>query len=342
MSSRPAAPEKDAGPTPQASPHPAQQAPPNRQPQTSLHPKIARWFEEHRSHLLSIAYRMTGTLSDAEDALQDLLVKLHRVDPTSVKQPRAYLCRAVTRQCIDQLTSARARREQYVGPWLPEPLVLQAGLASEQKTAADYSDLSENVSHALMMALERLSPLERAAFLLHDVFDVSYEEIATTLGREQATCRQLATRGRKHIKNSRPRFDSTPEQTERLLSAFAQATTSGDLQGLQALLTADVVHYSDGGGRVAAATKPIVGHVNVARFLLGIVRKFDTTAGALSADPALINGQPGFVIKQGGAVIQTLAFEFQAGKISALYAMRNPEKLRHLNESPSGLNSKRP
>ncbi len=272
-------------------------------------------FEPHRRYLVGVAYRMLGSVAEAEDAVQDAFIRWQAVDPTAVGDARAYLGRVVARLCLDRLKSARVRREQYVGTWLPEPLV--------QDVAASAA---EDVSVALLMTLERLSPLERAAFLLHDVFDMDYTEIALALDRSEASCRQLAARARAHVREARPRFEPDRDAETRLMSAFATAVASGDVAGLASVLAEDAVLYSDGGGKRTAALKPIYGREKIVRFFAGIVKKGLLPSGTRAAR---INGHPGFVFRREGKV-ETLALEIEGDVIVALYGIRNPDKLRHL------------
>lgn len=279
-------------------------------------------FEQHRVHLRGLAYRMTGSLAEAEDILQEATLKWCRVTDT-VDNPRAYLSRLVTRLCLDCLKSARVQREVYVGPWLPEPVI--DGSAVEIEDAAEFA---QDISVALLMALERLSPLERAAFLLHDVFDVDYSEVAEVLSRSEAACRQLAARARTHVQNDRPRHHPTEAETNRVLDAFAAARL-GNIEPLESVLAADAVLYSDGGGRVAAATRPILGRDRILRFLAGIARK-DGGWTAFSFRVCQVNGQPGLILLADGVVMQTLAFELRDDKLQAIYTVRNPDKLGHV------------
>lgn len=280
-------------------------------------------FEPHRARLFGIAYRMLGSVADAEDAVQDAFLRWQRVDPSTVEEPGAYLSRTVSRLCLDQLRAARTRRESYVGPWLPDPLV-----AYEAPPPDDAIETAEEVSVALMLALERLTPLERAAFLLHDVFDQPFDEVAETLGRTSAACRQLAARARTHVRAAAPRREVPPDEGERLANAFAHAARNGDLDGLKSVLAEQAVLYSDGGGRVIAALNPVRGADRVARFFAGIARK----EGPLIAHarPARINGLPGFVARDAAGLLQTMSFEIEDGRISAVYVQRNPDKLGHV------------
>ncbi len=286
-------------------------------------------FEAHRIHLRALAYRMTGSLVEAEDILQEAYLKwratLAATPGLDVRDTRAYLSTLVTRLCIDWLKSARVRRETYVGPWLPEPVLDVAGVRPDIET-----ELAQDITVALLMALERLSPLERAAFLLHDVFDVDYAQVANTLGRSEAACRQLTARARAAVKMDQPRYNPTESDTQRVLAAFATAA-SGNLEPLREVLAHDVVFYSDGGGRVSAATRPVIGKDRVVKFIGGLVSKF-YGAGGLRVSVVPVNGMPGFVLFVADHVEQTVAFDIKDGLLAAVYAVRNPEKLSLVGE----------
>jgi len=281
-------------------------------------------FERHRSHLRGLAYRMTGSVAEAEDLLQEAYLRWCRV-AEPVDNPKAYLSKMVARLSLDSLKSARMRRETYVGTWLPEPVIDTSSVEPEAATA-----LAQDISLALLMALERLSPLERAAFLLHDVFDVDYAEVAQILSRSEAACRQLAARARTHVRSDRMRHRPTDAETARVLDAFL-AAVSGDLKPLESVLAEDAVMYADGGGRVTAATRPIFGRERIVRFVEGVSKKGAGQAG-LSFRSCPINGLPGLIIVADGAVVQTLAFDLKNGKLQAIYTVRNPDKLGHVHE----------
>ena len=291
----------------------------------------AATFEPFRRRLLGLAYRMLGSLADAEDAVQETYLRWHSTDRDKVVDPRAFLMTTATRICLDMLTSARARREEYVGPWLPEPVVDTAALAPDSRT-----ELAEDLSIALLLTLDRLSPLERAAFLLHDVFDFSFDEVATTLERNAAACRQLAARARAHVREVRPRgVAAPPPQSDgidakhaELMSAFVAATRSGDLNGLTQLLASDVRVVTDGGGKVSAALNVIDGADRASRFLVGATRKGWREDFTLRF--AIINGLPGVILDAPEGPVQTSAFEIEDGVIRAIYVVRNPDKLRHV------------
>ena len=277
----------------------------------------AESFDPLRPRLLRVAYRMLGSYAEAEDVVQDAFIRWMQVDRAAVLVPEAYLRRTVTRLCLDQIKSARVRRESYVGPWLPDPLV-------------DEDDGVEDVTLPLMLALERLSPLERAAFLLHDVFGVAFEEVAVTIDRDAAACRQLAARARTHVREARPRFAVDKQQGLAIASAFFTASRSGDMAGLGALLAQDVTMYSDGGGKRAAAVTELAGSRTVLRLhksLAVLSRKYGSTL----LRTVNINGLPGFITREADGEIQTTALEIADGKVVAIYVMRNPDKLRHLH-----------
>jgi len=296
-------------------------------------------FEPHRRRLRGLAYRMLGSMSEAEDVVQESYLRWHGADRAEVSDPKAFLMATTTRICIDMLRSARKRREAYVGPWLPEPVVDTAELAPDART-----ELAEDLSIALLVTLDRLSPLERAAFLLHDVFDCSFTEVAAALGRSESACRQLAARARAHVRAARPRAaaltrdhsGATSGQHAELVTAFVSATRSGDLDGLMRLLARDARVVSDGGGKVPAALNVIQGAESVARFLVGATRKGFPEGTTLRL--ATVNGLPGLIVQGPDGLIQTTAFEIEDGLIRAVYAVRNPDKLRHLQTAsePSG------
>jgi RNA polymerase sigma-70 factor (ECF subfamily) len=277
-------------------------------------------FEPHRRRLTGLAYRLLGSRAEADDVVQDAYLRWHLVDRREVEDAGRYLGRVVTRLCLDRAKSARARREVYVGPWLPEPVVDEA---------FDESDAAHDLSVALMMALERLSPLERASFLLHDVFDLDFTEIARALDRNEAACRQLAARARQRLRAERPRFPASREESERLAVAFREASQTGDAAALAKILAQDAVLYTDGGGKRAAAINPIFGADKILRFFEGINRK----AGVLSRlrpRPVSINGLAGFLLEEDDGSVSTIALEIEAERITRIYIVRNPDKLTHL------------
>ncbi|WP_246739351.1 sigma-70 family RNA polymerase sigma factor [Bradyrhizobium aeschynomenes] len=275
-------------------------------------------FEAERRRLTRLAYRMMGSLTEAEDVVQDAWLRWVGVEG-GVDSPPAYLTRIVTRLCIDRRRSARARRETYVGPWLPDPLV---GLVEPDETVAD------DVTVTLMLALERLSPLERAAFLLHDVFDVPLTEVAITLDREPAAVRQLAARARKHVQAARPRFDVEPADADRITRAFFAAARDGDVAALSALLARDVEIHTDGGGKVRAFRNVIWGVERALRLFAGQRRKHVVLPTLLRV--VTIDGLPGYVSLDAGGMLQTTALDIREDGITAIYIVKNPDKLSHL------------
>lgn len=275
-------------------------------------------FDPLRPRLKRIAYRMLGSVADAEDVVQDAFIRWLGTERDTVREPEAFLRRVVTRLCLDQLKSARRRRETYVGPWLPEPVI-----------ETDPDSMDDDITLPLMMALERLSPLERAAFLLHDVFGVGFEEVAETIGREPAACRQLATRARAHIRAERPRFHVPKEHGLQIAAAFFAASRGGDMGQLRSLLATDVIVYADGGGKAPAAPEPIVGCENVMGLHVLLSRVFAQSMSRMLRY-SFIDGLPGFVTIEPGNVVQTTALQIENGKITAIYVVRNPDKLRHV------------
>lgn len=282
---------------------------------------IAAGFEANRRYLTRLAYRMLGSLSDAEDVVQDAWLRWHAAGPLSVAQPRAWLARVVTRLCLDLMKSARHRRETYVGGWLPEPLIEQIG-------ATEASDGGLDVPYALMLALERLSPLERAAFLLHDIFDRPFVEVAETLERSEAACRQLVTRARRHVQEDGTRHELQPEEAQRYAAAFFEAAHSADPTALRQLLARDAILRTDGGGKVTATMNPILGAEKISRFFAGIARKVEEAGQATRLfRPVMINGLPGYLSLERGETAQATALDIRDGAIVAIYVIRNPDKL---------------
>jgi RNA polymerase sigma-70 factor, ECF subfamily len=286
-------------------------------PGTSDHDAVST-FDPLRPELIRVAYRMLGSVADAEDVVQESFLRWLDADRGAVREPGAFLRRVVTRLCLDHLKSARRRHETYVGPWLPEPVVEAA------------EDEVDDITLPLMLALERLSPLERAAFLLHDVFGVGFDEVAETIGREPATCRQLASRARAHVRAARPRFPVPEGRGRQIADAFFAATRGGDMRELRSLLAEDVVVYADGGGKAAATRQPIMGLEKVLQLHAALARIFAEKKSRLVRQ-GLINGLPGFVTIEGDGTLQTTALEVEDGKIVAIYVVRNPDKVRHLS-----------
>lgn len=275
-------------------------------------------FEPHRAFLRGLAYRMLGSVAEAEDVVQNAFLRWRDVDRAAVAEPRAYLARVVSRLCLDRMKSASHRREQYVGMWLPEPVV-----------AEPAASLADDLSVALLLALERLSPLERAAFLLHDVFDMDYAAVAETIDHDEAACRQLAARARAHVQQDRPRYPTGDAEARKLADAFVIAAASGDVASFARLLAEDAVFYADGGGKRRTALKPIVGKERIMRYYEGIRAKGGGAFAAHSMEAVTLNGLPGFVFHTAEGT-ETLAVEVANGGVVAVYAVRNPDKVRHL------------
>lgn len=281
------------------------------------HLDAADSFDPLRPRLTRVAYRMLGSVADAEDVVQEAFIRWMGADRESVREPEAFLRRTVTRLCLDQLKSARHQRETYVGPWLPDPVV-------------DDVEEEEDVTLPLMLALERLSPLERAAFLLHDMFGVGFEEIAATVDRDPAACRQLAARARAHVREARPRYKLEKQRGLEIASAFFAASRSGDMTVLGAMLAQDVSLHSDGGGKRPAAVRPVLGLRHVMQVHKALAVLFGKYGSAL-VRVTLINGLPGFVTREADGEFQTTALDIEDGRITGIYVMRNPDKLRHLH-----------
>ncbi len=286
-------------------------------------------FERHRSLLFSIAYRMVGGVADAEDVVQEAYLRWQEVSEAEVRSPRSYLSAVVTRLSIDRLRSARAWREEYLGPWLPEPLLSDRS----EEVATDPAEFDETLSMAFMVLLESLNPVERAVFLLREVFDYDYPEISRIVGKSEGNCRQILRRARQSVAARRPRFERSPEQEERLTRQFVQACISGDMDGLLGLLSEDVTLWSDGGGKVAAAPYPIHGPERVARFLLGVLR---TVPPDFFASPARVNGGPGVVGYVEGHPTGVIALDIAEGRLRGVRIVVNPEKLRAIPPSSPG------
>jgi RNA polymerase sigma-70 factor, ECF subfamily len=275
-------------------------------------------LEEHRRTLFGIAYRMLGDRAEAEDVVQDAFIKVHDADAEVVASPRAWLSTVVMRLCLDRLKSARVRREQYVGPWLPEPLPTEAAVERE------------TISMAFMVLLETLSPIERAVFLLHDVFDYTHAEVAAIVQEQEATVRQILHRAKAHVVARRPRFSGTREQHALLMDGFIQACLAGDVEGLGRLLAADVVCYTDGGGKAVAATKPVRGVADTAKFLAGLARK---GAGGATFDRIILNGEMTLVARVGTRIDTIISIATDGERVTEIDIIRNPDKLARLTPS---------
>ena len=277
-------------------------------------------FDRHRPLLFSIAYGMLGSVVDAEDVVQEAYLRWQGTSREGIRSPKAYLSAVTTRLCIDQLRSTRARRVDYIGPWLPEPLLTD--------TDAEHADLDGALSVAFLVLLESLTPVERAVFLLREVFDYDYAEVSRLIGKSEANCRQISRRARASVAARRPRFESSPEEEEHLAQSFLVACLEGDMDGLLALLSNDVTLYSDGGGKTRAAINPIRGPEKVARFLAGILSK---APPGFVVRSNRVNGHPGFVGYFGDGRPQSVAtFEVVDGSIGTIRLVVNPDKLGHV------------
>ncbi|MEP6567792.1 MAG: sigma-70 family RNA polymerase sigma factor [Mesorhizobium sp.] len=273
-------------------------------------------FDPLRPKLMRVAYRMLGSVADAEDMVQEAFIRWMRADRAEVREPEAFLRRTLIRLCLDQLKSARRQRETYIGPWLPDPVIEE--------------DEVEDVTLPLMLLLERLSPLERAAFLLHDVFGLGFDAVAETIQRDPSACRQLAARARSHVREARPRFQMERQHSLALAEAFFAASRSGDMQALGSMLAADVSARADGGGKRPAAIEAILGLDAVLRQYAYIASRIPENGSKL-VRVGFVNGLPGFVSLEADGELQTTALEIEDGKIAAIYVVRNPDKLRHLH-----------
>jgi RNA polymerase sigma-70 factor (ECF subfamily) len=283
--------------------------------------------EDLRPLMFSIAYRMTGSVGDAEDIVQEAFIRAYRAEEagTLLESPQAFLATMTTRLGIDHLRSARVRREAYVGTWLPEPLVTEPG-------PAERAEMADSLSLAFLVLLESLSPVERAVFLLREVFGYEYDEIARTVGKSEPNCRQIFARARRRIDEGRPRFEVSRRQGAELTDRFLAVVGGGDIDAFIDMLAPDVVFYGDGGGRGRSIPAPIYGRERVARLLRGLGPRAQQLA--VAARPVLVNGQPGVVsFDQDGKLVAVMAFDVADGKVQVIRSMVNPDKLRHLGET---------
>ena len=279
-------------------------------------------FVVHRGLLFTVAYELLGSAADAEDVLQESWLRWSQVDQSQVREPRAYLVRIVTRQALNQLRTVSRRREEYVGEWLPEPLITSPDVAEDV-------ELAESLSMAMLTVLETLGPTERAVFVLREVFDVPYDEIAEAVGKTPAAVRQIAHRAKVHVAARRPRIEVDPAEQEQVVERFLAAFNTGDLQGLMDALAPDVVAVADGGGKVrGAARRPIVGADKLVAYVLGGLAKFGVTP---VATPAWVNGGPGARVEVDGAIVAALSFTIEHGRNTRIFSVANPEKLERLD-----------
>lgn len=277
-------------------------------------------FMAHRNLLFTVAYEMLGSAADAEDVLQETWLRWSGVDVEQVRDERAYLVRITTRQALNRLRTLSRRRESYVGPWLPEPLLTAPDVA-------DDVELAESVSIALMLVLETLTPTERAVFVLREVFDLGYDEIGAAVGKTAAAVRQIAHRARRSVEARRPRETAAPAEVRAALASFQRAVDTGDIQGLLNVLSPEVVLLSDGGGLKQAALRPILGAEKVLRFFAGIMAK---APGPVTSEPTQVNGTPGLIMRIDGELDGVLAVRLEASQVTGIYYVRNPEKLRRV------------
>jgi RNA polymerase sigma-70 factor (ECF subfamily) len=284
--------------------------------------EIGQDFEALRPLLFAIAYRMLGSAVDAEDIVQEAYLRYQAADPHSIRSTKAFLTTVVTRLAIDHLKSARRQRESYVGAWLPEPLLTTAG-----DQPADLAALNDSLSTAFLVLLETLNPVERAVFLLREVFDYDYAAIAEIVGKSESACRQALHRAREAVRSGKPRFHSTADEHRLVFTRFLEACGQGDVQGLEEVLAADVTAVSDGGGKASAATRPLHGSKVVAAFMLGL---FKRAPAGLQYELTEINGRTGLIVRQNGAAVVAIMADVVDGKVAAVWAMRNPDKLQGL------------
>jgi RNA polymerase sigma-70 factor (ECF subfamily) len=288
-------------------------------------------FDQYRSLLFSIAYRMLGSVADAEDMLQETFIRWQQSGDEAIRSPRAFLVTIVSRLCINQLQSARVQREEYVGQWLPEPIVTDPG-----SDPLEMIKLDESLSMAFLVLLERLTPIERAVFLLREVFEYDYSEIGAVLGESVVNCRQILRRARQHVSAVRPRFEASTQKQDELLQRFLAAVGTGDMDGLLGLLSEDVVLHSDGGGKAVAVPNLVHGADNVVRGILGAFRKL--LPKTLVRRLARINGKPGVVSYLDGKPYSVVTVDVVDGRVQAIYILTNPEKLVHVPRLAANLN----
>lgn len=278
-------------------------------------------FIKLRPRLMALAYRMLGNISDSEDIVQETWLRFAKIGGTDVEYPTAYFTKIATRLCLDQLKSARHKREKYIGTWLPEPV------DEKYEFAVEAVENNIDISYAIMLTLEQLTPLERAAYLLHDLFEIGFDEIAEVLERNVSTCRKLASRARQHLAKREKRFASNQATFEKLLAAFSIGSQTGDLSALRAQLAEDVKYYADGGGKISAALNVILGSKSVAKMIIGLAKKNDFI-NENQIQFGLINGQMGMILIDKDGAAQPICFDLnEDGKIAAIYSIRNPDKL---------------
>ena len=289
-------------------------------------------FEAYRPLMFSIAYRMLGSAMEAEDIVQDAYLRYQAVPPETIHSTKAFLSTIVTRLCLNQLESARVKREEYIGPWLPEPVLTESGIDmtidATSLSPAQQTELHESIALAFLVLLEQLTPIERAIVLLHDVFDYEYAEISEIIEKDEAACRQILSRAKKHLADHRPRFKSTREQQRQFLDQFMQAVNVGELDGLMKLLSADVTLWADGGGKArGAALEPFHGQAAVAKFVLASTH-FIT--GGFKIEIAEVNGQPAALLRVNDQTTVVLTIEVDRNRINEIRVIGNPDKLKRV------------
>jgi RNA polymerase sigma-70 factor (ECF subfamily) len=287
-------------------------------------------FEQHRPRLYGIAYRMLGSRMDAEDAVQEAWLRWHRSAGEEIRSEEAWLVTTVTRLCIDRLRAARTEREAYIGPWLPEPLVGEASAGQLAPPADASAELASNLSIAFLAVLERLAPEERAAFLLHEVFDSDYTEIAQILGKSEQACRQIVSRARRRVRKDKPRVHVSEEARRNLLQRFVGAVISEDRDALMGLLAEDATWISDGGGKAQAARKVIRGRDLVTRFALGVIGRH---AARIELRPVIVNDEPGLALYSRHQLISVISIVTDGVRILGVLSVLNPEKLRGITDA---------
>lgn len=282
-------------------------------------------FEQHRTGLFQLAYSMLGRVAPAQDAVQEAYLRWQKQDIRQIKTPEAFLTTVVSRICLDQLKSARNQNEQYIGPNLPEPVITE-----DRKTPEEELEQSELLSMAMLVVLEQLSPVQRAVFILREIFDYDYKIIGTMIDKSVPNCRKIAQRSRKLVREQRPRFENPPNEHHELVSNFINAVQEGDLADIEKMLTEDAILYSDGGGKVTAARKPIFGAAKIAKFLVGIRKSAPDPNWKIELQT--VNGEPGMIVWMHGELYNAWSFHVEKGKMDSIYVVLNPDKLDHLKK----------
>lgn len=288
--------------------------------------RSAEIFEEHRPDLFRLAYGMLGRVSTAKDTVQEAYLRWQKQDPEQIDSPEAYLSTIVSRLCLDEIKSAKNRREQYIGPNLPEPVM------TTDNSPEDDLELAELLSMAMHVVLEQLTPVQRAVFILREIFDYDYASIAEMINKSEAHCRKIAQRARDQIREKKPHFDEKPKENHELIAAFTEAVQGGDLSEIENMLAKEAILYSDGGGKVTAARKPVKSASKIAKFLLGIQKQVPENS-EWRLELTDINGEPGMVVWLDGELYNAWSFHIEDGKIESIYVVLNPDKLKHLRST---------